>query len=247
MDQKSPVYLRSKVRTDWGVMVSQAYRLSDKQFKTEAMKLARFFCARIRANVYQMTEVLSRSGYVFAFPNQVHVPYDGNALDWIAALENDGIYLPVFLQAWIAEVGSVNLMGSNPNWPKSGYSGIPNADADVWYTDPLVVEISESYLKSEYDNWRFQIDEQGQAEIGPFQLAIAPDHIHKANVSGGMPYAIDASSPSIDTLVLNARDCTSLFHHVANASAWGGFPGFNYIGDVIPEDVVTLRKNLVLI
>jgi hypothetical protein len=155
------------------------------------------------------------------------------------------VHLPVFLQAWAVEVGSVNLMGSHPSWPESGYSGLPPADAEVWYTDPFVLEIDADSLRSEYEEWCWQTKEYGSGETGPFHLDIAPDHIHKTNISGGPPYAVDTSLPSVDTLLLNARDCTSLFHHVHNAFAWGGFPGLAYMGSSLPEPAASLREKLV--
>ncbi len=237
-------YSKSRMHTEWAFLVAQAHRLPDPEFRTTAVKLARQLCARARFNVERLVQGLSQGGYVFAFPDEVHVPDDGRASEWISEFERLGVYLPIFLQAWITEVGSVNLMGSHPSWPESGYSGLPPSNGGIWYTDPLVLGLDREYLKSEYEDWCWFVDKDGPAEAGPFRLAIAPDHIHKANVSGGPPYAIDTTAPSVDTLLLNARDCTSLFHHVHNAFFWGGFPGFAYIDAQLPEPAASIRATL---
>jgi len=237
-------YSKSRTHADWAVLVAQSHRLSDPGFRAEAFAFARQLCARARSNVERLVEDLSQAGYVFAFPDRAHVPDDGRSPEWISEFERLGVHLPIFLQVWIAEVGSVNLMGSHSSWPESGYSGLPPSKGGVWYTDPLVLELDREHLRSEYEDWCWRVNENGPAEAGPFQLEIAPDHIHKANVSGGLPYAIDTTSPSVDTLLLNARDCTSLFHHVHNAFVWGGFPGFAYIETQLPEPAASLCTNL---
>ncbi|HKB59037.1 MAG TPA: hypothetical protein VKC56_03235 [Gallionellaceae bacterium] len=208
------------------------------------MEFARHLCARARSNVEYLVQGLSQAGYVFAFPDEVHVPDDGQASEWISEFERLGVYLPIFLQAWITEVGSVNLMGSHPGWPESGYADLPPREADIWYADPLVLQLDREYLKSEYDDWRWFVEEDGPAEAGPFQLSIAPDYVHKANISGGPAYSIDTTVPAVDTLLLNARDCTSLFYHVHNAFLWGGFPGFAYLEAALPEPAASIRANL---
>ncbi len=231
-------------RTDWAVMVGQAHRLPDPGFKTEAMTIARGLCAEIRAKVEILVSELIATGYVFAFPDCVHVTNVGDLSEWNEAADHLGIHLPVFLQAWIVEVGSVNLMGSHPAWPKSAYSGIGTNGNDVWYTDALVLEVGLEHLRGEFEDWRLNAKEYGATEVGPFHWGLAPDYIHKANISGGLPYAIDMATPAVDTLLLNSPDCTSLFNHVSNAIWWGGFPGFRYIDATLPEIVVKLREKI---
>jgi hypothetical protein len=69
---------------------------------------------------------------------------------------------------------------------------------------------------------------------GPFRLQFAPDYIHKANVSGGPAYEVDAYAPQVDVLVLNEPRGHTFVAHIREALAWGGFPGFRYLSEV-PE------------
>src|SRR5258708_13204351 len=98
-------------------MVGQAHRLPDPGFKTEAMTIARELCAEICAKVEILVSELKATGYVFAFPDCVHVTNVGDLSEWNEAAEHLQIHLPVFLQAWLVEVGSLNLMGSHPACP----------------------------------------------------------------------------------------------------------------------------------
>ncbi len=157
-------------RTDFAVMVGQPHRLPDPQFKTEAMTIARELCAEIRAKVEILVSELKAAGYVFAFPDCAHVTNVGDLSEWNEAADHLGIHLPVFLQAWIVEVGSVNLMGSHPAWPKSAYSGIGTNGNDVWYTDALVLEVGLEHLRGEFEDWRLNAKEYGATEVGPFHL-----------------------------------------------------------------------------
>ena len=101
-------------------------------------------------------------------------------------------------------------------------------------------------MEYQHNEWTWCVEQESLEVVGPFQLEFAPDHIHKANVSGGPPYAIETNAPTLDTLILNARDCSGLFYHVhvANAFNWGGFPGFVHVDSGLPEPVLSLRKSL---
>lgn len=73
------------------------------------------------------------------------------------------------------DVGCVNLMGSHPSWPKTGYA-FDNETNDVTYADPLVVEASQRYVQYLHEKWLADVQESGAAEIGPFTVQFAPDY-----------------------------------------------------------------------
>ena len=234
----------SRIHTDWAVLVGQSHRLRDSDFRFQAYQLAADVCATFRDAIRLAVLELSASGYVFAQPETVFVPASEGATEWLRELESLGVHLPTILQAWAAEVGSVNLTGSHPDWAESGYVGLISGQQGSWLADPLVLEIDREWAFSQYDEWRDAVDEDGAQEVGPFRFTISPDHIHKGNVSGGLPYSVATDAPSVDALLLNARDCTSIFYHVTNALAWGGFPGFAHIGAPLPASVGALRRRL---
>jgi hypothetical protein len=236
----------SRIHETWGVYCGESHRLSDPGFNNEVIAFSRAVFSRINDNLNVLIDNLVSSGYQFASPNDVKGIPDPEVWVWSQGLEQQGIVIPISLRAFISEVGAIDLMGSNPEWPKSGYAGLDRESGnDVWYTDPLVVGyVSETNILGMYEGWQYQIKEEGRENVGPFVIEFAPDHFHKANISGGVPYSINASVPSVDCLVLYERLNTSFLTHVRNAIEWGGMPGFKYIDEYDKNIIERLRSNL---
>lgn len=224
-------YGLSRIHSDWANLVAQDYRLSDDTFRTEALSFATQIMHRAKDCLLRIVDRLHKEDYRFVYPDKVLVESEQGVMEWIQEFRRKGVHLPVALEAWLREVGSVNLMGSHPKWPKPAYFFDGEiVDGEPIYTDPLVVELSRDYVEYLYEEWT--LDQQGSAsELAPFRLDIAPDHIHKANVSGGLPYQLPAERPAIDAIVLNERHGMTLTAYIRMAIRWGGFPGFDYITD----------------
>ena len=86
------------------------------------------------------------------------------------------------LRSWVRHVGDVWLVGTHPEWYISASA------------DPLVIEVEGSrystacirdYFASELEAWQEWSAEDSDA--GTFVLPLAPDRLHKENVSGGGP------------------------------------------------------------
>ncbi|MDY6937301.1 MAG: hypothetical protein SWY16_06510 [Cyanobacteriota bacterium] len=229
-------YSLSRIHGDWALFVMQSHRLNDQRFCNEVLLFARQIMRRVRENIVRIVERLDADGYRFVDRNMAYKPPNPNTFEWIQILAEAGIYLPLSLQAWYLEVGSVNLMGSHPNWSKPGYlfDGEERTN-DVWYTDPLfVTQMDEdyiSYLQDLRDEWRKyqESNRYCRSKTYPFRIPIGLDRLHKANVSGGLPYEIDATLSKVDAFILNERNCTSFMGYIRLALQWGGFPGFLYI------------------
>jgi len=226
-------------------MIGETFRYQYREFKTEALNHVRQVMRRVRKNIETIIANLSQDEYQFAFPENVLVPPDPNLFEWIGEYENKGIYIPLSLQAWLSEIGCVNLMGSHPKWEKPAYifEDGPRTN-DVWYTDPLVVFLTNDYVDYLYEEWKYHVEEKGLNEYGPFRLDIAPDHIHKANISGGLPFQVLADTPAVDAFLINERHCTSFLNYVRIAIARAGFPGFDYINDAQTGIVSKIQKQL---
>jgi hypothetical protein len=149
-----------------------------------------------------------------------HIPPTARSRRLAEWLEGRFSAVPLTLLSWLRFVGDVWLVGTHPQWPDSASA------------DPLVIEIEgsryphdsiESYYEDEvtaYDEWL----RSGADDLGPFVLPLAPDHLHKDNVSGGPPYGILLPDGCIDGLF--AAEVTMPFVAYLN---WvfrsGGFPG----------------------
>ena len=218
----------SRIHTDWAVLTAQNYRLSDMNFRIEVLGFAKQMMRKAGDEFKQIAEQLTGQGYRFASPEGPITAPDHDIADRIMDFQNRNVYVPIVLDAWLTEIGTVNLTGSHPEWSSPGYV----FEDDTTTTNPLrtdafVCEVTASYLDYLYDEWQ-SLDAD---ERSPFRIDFSPDYLHKANISGGPPYQLEARVPTIDSLVLNERHCTSFLGLVRLALRWRGFPGFEFISD----------------
>jgi hypothetical protein len=117
-------------------------------------------------------------------------------------LESEAGPLPLSLVAFWQEVGAIDLVGMHRSWT----SGL----------DPLVVDPPEDPLSDLYEE-----------EDGVF-VCLAPDDLHKDNVSGGDPYGLHLPNPSADFLFMYERHDLLFVPYLRLAILrWGGFPGLD--------------------
>jgi hypothetical protein len=89
--------------------------------------------------------------------------------------------------------------------------------------DPLVVDPPEGALAFLFEDE----DEEASDEPGWF-AGLAPDDLHKDNVSGGDPYGVRLPNSSADFLLLNERHNVLFVPYLRLAILrWGGFPGLD--------------------
>ena len=225
----------SNIHTKLSILNSESYKLQQKEFYHEAISYLRLVFSRASYLIDKATENLVNDGYVFAFPNEKRGKPDPSVLDWAVELaESKNIYLPLSIITWISEIGNVNFCGTHPGWEKTGYAFEGNTN-EVWYTDPLVFELDKDNILYQYEEWLYQTEECGEDETGPFKISISPDYIHKANVSGGAPYEVNADKMQFDSFLLNERHGAGVVYYLRNSLNWGGFPGFKYIKDFAEE------------
>jgi hypothetical protein len=123
--------------------------------------------------------------------------------------------LPLSLRLWYEQVGSVNFMGEHPDW-------------EYEYTDPLVVEAPLDYVYSSYEDWR--ADAAAEGEEGGFAIDVAPDYLHKADVSGGGPYALAVPNAAVDGILLEEFHETTFVNYLRICFKWAGFRGWERSG-----------------
>lgn len=187
----------------------------------EAEAVARETMERVRRNLTLLVDWLQKRGFQFGmYP-------DGEMLDYyqgpllppdraiqrkIARLKRLAGPIPLSIRMFWEIVGSVDLTGTLSDWPDGEF-------------DPLIVFPVEASLE-EYPEWKACCDEDGIEEVGPFQIVIAPDAIHKANVSGGEPYGIVVPDSHVDAILVNEERHTTFVNYLRISFQWGGFPGF---------------------
>ena len=218
----------SRIHSEWSMILSQEYRLTDPTFRNESTHFARVIMRKAKQLFEQLSSRLVDEGYKFVVGNWPIKNAEPDAEEWISDLRNQGVYIPIVLEAWLVEVGTVNLCGSHPDWSRPAYAYDDKVfQSDLLLTDAFVCELNREYIYYLYDEWK----SEGPTNQRPFRIDFSPDHLHKANISGGLPYEISVDIPSIDSIVFNARHCCSFMGLVRNALKWRGFSGFEYLSE----------------
>lgn len=178
----------------------------------EAFVVVRETMRRVRKNVARLAELLPAIGYIFDADGPVFEPPPANIELQLDGLEARVGRLPLALRSWYEEVGRVNFVGRHPQW---GYE----------YHDPLVVDAPVDFVLSEYGEWD---EARGTVwDQGPFTIDLAPDYLHKANVSGGPPYGMVVPNRGVDGLLLWEPHQTTFVNYLRIAFSWGGCPGWS--------------------
>jgi hypothetical protein len=168
---------------------------------------------RIRVLVERLTE----NGYEFERPDEVFPGPDPATPSAIARIEREAGKLPLALKLFWLRVGAVDFSGSHPEWETC-----PDVDFEG-YPDPLVV-YPPSVALEELDEFLADKDERLRCGF-PFVVPIAPDDMHKADVSGGMWYNVSIPAVADDPPLNDEWHATTFVNYLEIALKWAGFPG----------------------
>ncbi|MFB7874958.1 hypothetical protein ACFC06_06850 [Nocardia sp. NPDC056064] len=194
--------------------------IHDTAFAGEAQLVCDEMALRARRNIEVIVERLTESGYRFHTNDDDQVP----VVPFIPATENAAEHarwlgerfgaVPMTLLSWVRLVGDVWLVGTHPDWPESS-SG-----------DPLVIQVEgahhpessiREFFAEEYERW-------SEWDSGTrFVLPLAPDRLHKENVSGGGPYGIGLPDGCVDGLFVG-ESTMPFVAYLNRVFDQGGFP-----------------------
>lgn len=187
----------------------------------EAQLVCDEMARRARQNIEVIVERLASVGYRFhsndyeQTPVTPYVPPTAASAEVAGWLEDRFDSVPMTLLSWLRLVGDVWLVGTHPDWAASAAG------------DPLVIELEGSRFPGEPMQRYFE----GELEVWPewagadrmFVLPVAPDRLHKNNVSGGPPYGIILPDSCADGLFVG--ETTMPFVSYLNwVFSNGGFP-----------------------
>ena len=74
-------------------------------------------------------------------------------------------------------------------------------------------------------------------------IAIAPDDLHKANISGGAPYEIAIPDLRADGELVNERHRLFFVDYLRLCFEFGGFPGYDG-AEKLPGEIAGLKAGL---
>lgn len=234
-------FSRRRINGHWAWQLSLTDELRESQTRQHALGFARKVMAFARMNVDILAERLTRSGYEFAHGKPV-IPPEEDVIEKLEELGNRGVHVPIALQAWLIEVGGVDFCGTHPGWPRTGYAGMHDDNAiysEPWYTDPLVIQVSTQEMLDNLSD-----DPPQLGDYFSHCTEIAPDDVHKANISGAAPISISGTEPRFDNVLVGQHGSLTLLSYLRHAFAWGGFPGFDFIADAPTEMLRELSQGL---
>jgi hypothetical protein len=199
--------------------------------RAEILEVAEETMRRVARNADLLAQQLSAEGWKPLFGRLRTAPSssDAGVFDRIESVT--GGPLPPSLRAFWTVVGGID-------WVWNYHSGgtLPSLGVDVPMDemDPLCVHAAGdiAYLFQEWEEQRRQPDPD---LVDPFQLSLAPDYLHKANISGGAPYTIELPFFGADPLFAYERHELPFIDYLRLSFRWAGFPGLDEHGD--REDV----------
>lgn len=204
-------YLSGQHAIVWMELLGQGGRIRDEPDDwAEAQAIAIATMARVRRNIERLRDGLPALGYRFKDPGRVLVSIP-DAREQVARVEAVMGPMPLALAVFWEMVGDVDLNGHHDSWPQE-------------LLDPLMVGLDADYFIATRE------DDIADAVIGPdepFGLDFAPDPLHKANISGGAPYAIEVPNPAVDGLVLWEVHQTTFVNYLRTLIGMGGMGGFS--------------------
>lgn len=206
-------YLAGEHEKVWDELQALGAEVRNETYRAQAQAVAAETMRRVRRNCEKLVTRLNALGYQFGvYPDGSRRSYQGEPLTIPSRsmqadcdeLEAEAGPLPLSLTAFWQEVGAVDFVGRHPAWGDG--------------LDPLVVDPPEGALSFLF--------EQGEEE--GFFVGLAPDDLHKDNVSGGDLYGVKLPNPSADFLFLHERHNLNFVPYLRLAILhWGGFPGLN--------------------
>lgn len=198
----------------------------DGEFRDEVIEVAEATMQRVAQNADLIAERLRTLGWQALSPDDLRtVPKSGDR-ELIARVEElSSAPLPPTLLAFWRVVGGINWVwdyNAPSEQPDLGFD-LPSEEHDVLcvYSPIIVTEM--------YDEW---IDRQQEVRetpelAGPLRIDLAPDYLHKANISGGSPYCIELPYLGVDPLFADERHRLPFLDYLRLAFRWSGFPGLD--------------------
>jgi len=132
-----------------------------------------------------------------------------------------GSPIPVSFNTFWQVVGGINWV-----WDYQSGENCPDLGFDIPFDemDPLCIAPPQA-TTYQIDEWQSGVHHlmTGSNE-GEFRLDLAPDSLHKANISGGDAYAICLPSSDPDPRFANERHNLPFVDYLRLAFRWAGFP-----------------------
>lgn len=259
-------YQQGECKQVWDELDTQGAAVSAEPLLTETLAVAHESMRRVKHNLDLLIPRLHQLGYQFgegftwglneqeAAELTQQAPIisapAGDVDHRIADLEAIVGKLPLSLQAFYREVGSVNLVGKLPAWEKLQPEGIENIEQFVrehpdfnWSNysldhglDPLFVWSIDMAIVMAKE--LTSMAEAVEDDLTPYPFPIAPDYYSKYGKGGSGPYIVELPCLSADAPLLREWHHTTFVNYLRISLQWGGMPGLAR-AEQLPEEHIS--------
>ncbi|PRX15834.1 hypothetical protein CLV67_12274 [Actinoplanes italicus] len=190
----------------------------DDVWRAEAEQVAELTMERVRRNASSLTAALIACGWPVIDKQALSGPAD-DVEDLLRELEQiTGSPVPPALAAYWRIVGTIDLVPRG-TWNAPFPPGVPEQLA---VADPLeITDLSTAWFSVE--EWQEESEDLHPEIVGPLEITIAADYLHKANISGGAPYSVWLPHAGADPLVRDEEHCLTFTDYLRRAFAGKGF------------------------
>jgi hypothetical protein len=189
----------------------------DGELREQVMEVADATMQRVAHNADVIAARLQSVGWQAQKYQGLRTPPNpGDEAVFARIAEISGAPIPPTLLAFWRRVGGINWVW---DYDSGDQPAVPDFSLPPEELDALCVH-APSVITYLLDEW---ID-QGHTER-PFCIDLAPDYLHKANISGGNPYCIEVPYLGPDPLFADERHELPFLDYLRLAFRWAGFPG----------------------
>lgn len=199
------------------------------EFRAEVLEVAEATMRRVARNADLLTSRLCEHGWrALAFEDDNPRTRPASADDPIfqRVEEITESPIPPSLLAFWRVAGGINWI-----WDYDSEAPAPDLGAGLPLDemDPLCVGAPN--IACDFESWE---DQKGEADpdlIDPFMIELAPDYLHKANISGGPSYGVELPFFGGDPLFANEIHNLPFIDYLRLSFRWAGFPRLEEYSD----------------
>jgi hypothetical protein len=193
------------------------------EFRDEVMEVADATMRRVAQNADLITERLQAIGWRALYQDLRTRPKSNDEAVFSRIVDISAAPIPPTLLAFWRVVGGINWV-----WDYNCEGRPPDLGFDLppEEHDALCVD-APSVITYQFDEWIDQRDEAGLDLKQQLRIDLAPDYLHKANISGGSPYYIEVPFPGADPTFCEERHGLPFLDYLRVAFRWAGFPGLD--------------------
>ncbi len=210
-------YRRGEHEAVWNLL--REYEAVSGPLREEALEVSRETMKRVLQNANLLLKRLQGQGWV-ALGGALRTPPSAEDAEAILNLEEcTGGPVPPSLKAFWEVVGGIDFV-----WDYNSEEAPPDFGLDVALIELDPISLSPARAATDLlEEWEEEQEGVDPELAEPFELDLAPDYLHKANISGGPPYGVELPFLGADPGFLNEEHGLPFVDYLRLAFRLGGF------------------------